>query len=774
MANPKLRAPKEKGGDESLDIERSRASVACVTCRRRRTKCKITQGEYACQYCRSIGSQCVFKASEEKKRIGSSAYMEVLDRRLENLEILLRGWQPAASQNHLVPTVDEADCASSSRSEESQHGSPLRHLSHQNSGAILSISCNSRNEEEKDAQHSAPASIEDNRSVHGKVNNLLSTAGQLRFYKGSWRYFGATTNLHVFHDEEDDLVTPASQAVEQKATRMISLLSLDTHNYLLNLFWNCYNAIIEVVPQTPFLEGYRRGPSEHYSIFLHIAILAMGVRFADKSRSDISVLMISKYESTFQVMAKQLFEPAIKVGGLASLQASLLMTDLENGSGKDVLAWLYGGRMTCRLFFDLGLNLDSISLGVLDKGVEVRRKVALASLIMDKYEFWALFLGRPTSIKSADLETLSLARSFAMLPQKHNEIAIATNGLINEHLSELMDIVGSIADSNARRTRDVDSSTYATMAFLEGQLSRWHADLPACLLWNPTNVRVASRSFFIMHQQYHSALVLLYRPFVNSKSVRALGTRHDPLSLLLEHGVCIAQAFVQSAHQYNIQQSFISSLQHAGTAISAFITTLVYLEDRKKRYSAMRYLLFMSTMLEELSHTYQHALHMHRLVLEVSQQREWINEYQSLDAEFNQDFEDLRHFTVKLGSPTSENTQPGPMNKRRKLNSPNLSGVDDGTIDDSTNSNTFCTTWATASSRVSHVQRLSGSAGQESLKPARESCSPDERCDKNGKTSECFLAESFDISTEDWENLPILPLPVDTRGYDFSFEYPTS
>lgn len=61
-----------------------------------------------------------------------------------------------------------------------------------------------------------------------------------------------------------------------------------------------------------------------------------------------------------------------------------------------------------------------------------------------------------------------------------------------------MEIVGHIADSNARRTRDVDSSAYATMSFLEGQLSRWHADLPACLVWNPTNVQVASRSFFIM------------------------------------------------------------------------------------------------------------------------------------------------------------------------------------------------------------------------------------------------------------------------------------
>ena len=42
--------------------------------------------------------------------------------------------------------------------------------------------------------------------------------------------------------------------------------------------------------------------------------------------------------------------------------------------------------MACRLFFDLGLNLDNISLGVLEKDIEVRRRAALATLITDKYE----------------------------------------------------------------------------------------------------------------------------------------------------------------------------------------------------------------------------------------------------------------------------------------------------------------------------------------------------------------------------------------------------
>lgn len=112
--------------------------------------------------------------------------------------------------------------------------------------------------------------------------------------------------------------------------------------------------------------------------------------------------MVSKYESMLQVMAKQLVETAIELGGLTAVQGILLMADVENGSGRDVLAWIYGGTfllrssiassscsklgVACRLLFEIGLNLNGASLGLDEQDIEVRRKVASASLIMDKYE----------------------------------------------------------------------------------------------------------------------------------------------------------------------------------------------------------------------------------------------------------------------------------------------------------------------------------------------------------------------------------------------------
>lgn len=172
--------------------------------------------------------------------------------------------------------------------------------------------------------------------------------------------------------------------------------------------------------------------------------------------------------------------------------------------------------MACRLFFDTGLSINSAALGLGEQDVCLRRKVASATLITDKYEakanpatgselnadyafrYWALFMGRPTIIKNADLESPNSSNSFHQFAYRDHQSKVPSESLIYEHLSGLFEIGGHIADSHARRTRHVDSSAYATMSFLEGQLARWHAELPDCLTWQSPNIKIAPRSFFLM------------------------------------------------------------------------------------------------------------------------------------------------------------------------------------------------------------------------------------------------------------------------------------
>lgn len=444
--------------------------------------------------------------------------MESLDRRLETLEALLR--ESRHIPEHHVPPLD----GSSGQLGASKQCSPIYPPEEPVSifrGDVFSSDLPGANLTSREAQEVRPQ--------QDIFKKLLSKNGHLALDKGTLRYFGPTTNLHIFSEDDEDAQSPAALLAEQSAIKMIRELALDTHDYLLNLFWSKYNSIIEVVPQAAFLESYGNGGGQYYSLFLHITMLAVGFRFADKSKMDIGMLMSSQYVSTLHLMAKQLIEPALEAGGLTAIQGFLLLSDLDCGCGKDIVGWMYGG-MSQRFSLTLGsIHANSIRDGVppffrdgsqsgrrgprssrtgdrstpQDRvGVPFNRQVRAqptfcraSVLLLTVPRYWALFSGRPTAVKTSDLEMTALSRNFARFGEP---VTRSRDSLIYESLIELMEIAGHIADSNARRTSNVDNSAYATMVFLEGQMREWHTSLPAQLQWKAANVKDAPLGFFLL------------------------------------------------------------------------------------------------------------------------------------------------------------------------------------------------------------------------------------------------------------------------------------
>jgi hypothetical protein len=249
------------------------------------------------------------------------------------------------------------------------------------------------------------------------VSKLLSTTGHLSFdeLSGRLRYFGPVANLHIHSDLRLQSDYANRQALEQqrRAEKAIRSISLETHDYLMNLFWDCYNSVLHVIHQQAFEEDRERGGSQYYSGFLHICVLAMGYRFADKTRPDKMRISLPDKENTLQREAKYMLEYEIEQpGGIASIVALLLLGDLETGSGRDNLGWLYAG-MANRLCFEIGLHLDTSSSGASQRDTEIARMTLWACIVYDRY--WALFLGRPTMMKPADMEVYRLCRDFERL-----------------------------------------------------------------------------------------------------------------------------------------------------------------------------------------------------------------------------------------------------------------------------------------------------------------------------------------------------------------------
>jgi len=193
----------------------------------------------------------------------------------------------------------------------------------------------------------------------GMVNRLLSTRGHLSFdqLNGRLRYFGPTTNCHV-HSEFGNPMESAHEQSEQarRADKIIRSLPLETYDYLMGLFWQCYNPVIHVLHQEAFNEDRDMGRTQFYSGFLHVCVLAMGFRYADKDRMDIKKISLphAQWESTMHREAKYMLDQELeRPGGIPSVVALLLLGDLECGVGRDNVGWLYGG-MAVRLAFDIG------------------------------------------------------------------------------------------------------------------------------------------------------------------------------------------------------------------------------------------------------------------------------------------------------------------------------------------------------------------------------------------------------------------------------------
>jgi hypothetical protein len=473
----------------------------------------------------------------------------------------------------------------------------------------------------------------------GLVSRLLSTRGHLSFdqLSGRLRFYGGTVNCHIYSELAVDDSTNAQESLEQvrRAEKCIRTLPIETHDYLMQLFWQHYNSVLQVVHQHAFTEDRERGRTQYYSGFLHVCILAMGFRFADKSRPDIQRISLPHRESTLHREAKYMLDMELeRPGGLPSIAALLILGDSEVGVGRDNVGWMYAG-MAMRLSFDLGLQLDSRNAGFSQQEMDVRRMTLWACVIYDRY--WSLFLGRPLTMKTVDLDIYSLTDRFDRLGT--STVAGAEQGLsrtIYEALIELMEISGKIVEQvEFRRTLGPNScpeqSAYFKMAALDREIHNWNTRLPRELRYTEENRTAAPMSFYLLHQQYHASLILLHRPFARyddpeggnePEEVSALDSHFSRASraICTKSAIAIARIFWQHRQHFDGKHIFCTAMQHAGSAATALIAALAHMSDSSLRNHNMQYLEILHCALQDMSHTYQPAERMaavlHAVMLE--------------------------------------------------------------------------------------------------------------------------------------------------------------
>ncbi|KAF2803050.1 uncharacterized protein BDZ99DRAFT_547554 [Mytilinidion resinicola] len=107
-----------------------------------------------------------------------------------------------------------------------------------------------------------------------------------------------------------------------------------------------------------FYGGLRTGDARRYSAFLHVCILAIGLRYADKSDPGIQEFIGDASESV--IHQKALWIARYEAEGrcdVPAIQALLLLGDLKFGVGRYNSGWMYAG-LASRLCFDIGLHQE--------------------------------------------------------------------------------------------------------------------------------------------------------------------------------------------------------------------------------------------------------------------------------------------------------------------------------------------------------------------------------------------------------------------------------
>ncbi|KAJ3579604.1 hypothetical protein NPX13_g969 [Xylaria arbuscula] len=472
---------------------RHRASVACYSCRDRRIRCVVPKGASECMQCKRSGTECVIKMDDERRRPISKAYVSSLSARIGLLEGMLEEKGVAIPPaTHPPVTRHEAQCASSgddflSSASEARRRSKTdaslrsRHVlsppySHEDlamsesPGEEFGITDGPQLGKEIFQRGHSPSRNSDLKE-EDLLEHILFVDDGLSSDKSPRKPSSPSVNSYMPTGSLRRYSVRESPDQVRRAERILRSLSPKTHDYLMQNFWKHHNSVFQVVDRTAFEADRGSEIPRFYSSFLHIILLALGWRFADKDRCDVARINWGNHESAIHREAKQMLDADLeRPTGIPSILSLLLLGDLECGVGRDNTGWMYAG-MANRLAFEIGYDLSK-----------------------------------------APIFTL----------QTHGQIACVPTGTetieeeIHKGLFELMSLAGQVVDlgggpSGSRIIGSVDESTLTSLLTLDEKLRAWYQRLPGHLSWEPDNTRTAPCSYFLLHEQYYAITILLHR-----------------------------------------------------------------------------------------------------------------------------------------------------------------------------------------------------------------------------------------------------------------------
>ncbi|ANB14732.1 Cha4p [Sugiyamaella lignohabitans] len=442
--------------------KRSVISLACSTCRKRKTKCDGRKP--ACSQCLNTGrpNECVYDVNADRRRSWHSRQNKVLMEKLSAAEALIKRIRNGGK-----------DCEDAIREIQSGSAAGLTN------GISIDVSVKTESISGADTTYGKASSIANtSESNDGPDNNWKEDNDLTLDEEGQVHFFGGTSNLpeikqsltvsgrthykksalqSLLNEEEprqfqdqrllqykNGPTDSQSQGMSLSATSPVmstsptaqsgtnlsntpSSTSSDNnyhslpplsgpfytaHNvdiptpivhHLLDLYFCWQHSYYNIFNAELFLRDLQTG-GKFYSKFLLNAVLAHASQLSNVQllRSDPSDPSTAGY--MFFNEARSQIEQELLKRSVTTIQGLLLLASREAGIGRDTVGWVYSG-MAFRMAVDLGLHLDCKSLcecGFLTHDDYIVRNATFWGCYLFD-QGWSTYMGRPSVIHLSDV-----------------------------------------------------------------------------------------------------------------------------------------------------------------------------------------------------------------------------------------------------------------------------------------------------------------------------------------------------------------------------------
>jgi hypothetical protein len=541
---------------------KSKSRRPCDPCRRRKSRCEISESGPPCVLCQFHDQECTFDENPPPRKRRAVAINEGI----ESTEAT-RGQLPLTNdhRNSIAPSTSPQGITAKIRQDP-----PIDDYANLNGPSLLKrtlglqTSRHSRLIGSTSEYERLLLALE---PVH-PIGGVDATAGQPTLRKVDDAC--ATTFI-----SSPDAGTLSSQ------TDIPDLDAIETAvaphgSALIRLFFRIVHPSFPILHKKVFLEKYARTHRE-FSPPLLAAVYLLALNWW--SYSNELALQPKPDVSHLEVLTMRSFSNIIHRPKLSTIQAGLLLLQRPEGN-----SWA----LTCQLVGlgqEMGLHVDCTTWQIPSWECGLRKRLAWAVFMQDKWG--ALMYGRPSHITPVDWDVQPLTEddfpeNSADEDDEDGSTEVEKGRILFCYMVELAEILAQILSTfyTLKAEREFASQAHQGVRSLlnaakplQLTLRQWFANMPAALKVQDIPARKLS-SVGYLHLGYYAVEMTLHRRIIRSLSAADDHELHTICRQAAQVRLTSAMTFVQSLRPEHFQSFWYSSSTYNFVLIGSFISLL--------------------------------------------------------------------------------------------------------------------------------------------------------------------------------------------------------